>query len=1314
VRFRATGLGFKLNLSLLTFLIALGAAMALLIFFGFRRTQHDATTSSREGLEAQGRQTMLSFAQLNSGFAQFIVSQAVTKGHDAARYMEALPRTGGSVPWDASRLARLTNGALYDPSPTRTSDVWVPATVPLDEAALRDLRDSAGLDALFPALFERYGAAVAGSDTARLYFLSASGVMRSYPTAGSGADVVPVDLSPARKEALRAAGPSANPQRNVVWSEPHQGAPTEGLLITAYTPVYASNEFRGLIGVDLSLASLLARADAIKVTPHGYAFVIDRNGSLLPGASSDIVQAAIADINNRDFARVILRMRSGESDADRVVLNGEEVFVAYAPLGDVGGSLALVAPISDVTAEAAPVTAAIQHEGNRTVTITLATMAAFFALALAGTAWLNRMVLLQPIAALVRGTRAVADGDLDAPIPLAARDELGDLAISFNLMTDELRNRREALRTEAAERERAENELNALFAAMTDTVLVLDRDGTYLRQAPTRPARHPIATKRAEIILGKTIVDVLGERQATPMLAAIRRALDTGITETAEYSVEIEGELRWCSASISPLTEATVVWVARDITERVGAQQLLEQRVEERTRELSTLLEVARNISSTLELAPLLALVLTRIRAVAGFEQAAFMLIEDDALEIVSVMGSGDLPPPRLQTQVGMRFPTGGRARLWERVKGGRPVIIDDVTADTPDARAYRRTVAGYIDLSARAPFSWMAVPVSSRERVIGMVVMSQRKLGFFTPHHAELAMAIAGQAGIAVENARLYRQAQARTRELSALLDVSKGIAATLEPQRLVGVILEQLRKVIDYTGASVLMHQDNSLAVLDFDRTNFPTATPGQRPWRFSLDAMQEVWPTMLRGEPVIIDDVRGENDDARGYQRAVGDLFETSLRHVRSFLAVPLAVQDRTTGMLTVSHAQPGYFTMEHARLVRAIADQAALAIENARLFAETQARARETEALIRADEGLFRTLDLDTVFQALTDVVVDVLNVDKCLVMARDDAVGHYVVRSSRNLSTESVTVMDALLADQVPLAQDARDDGTLPPVVVEDIAAADPRLRPFVEVEHLRSAMVVPIRSERELHGRFIVAYTTPHTFHAEEQRLMLALADRAAVAIENALLYERAQQAASLEERQRLARDLHDSVSQALYGIALGARTARTLLDRNAVDAAEPLDYVLSLADAGLAEMRALIFELRPESLQTEGLVAAIEKQVAATRSRYGIEVEAKLCEEPQASLMLKEAVYRIAQEALHNTIKHAHATHVDVTLECSGSEMTLILQDNGVGFGTDGSFPGHMGLRSMRERAARVGGTISIESAPGAGTRIEVRVPIQ
>jgi signal transduction histidine kinase len=203
------------------------------------------------------------------------------------------------------------------------------------------------------------------------------------------------------------------------------------------------------------------------------------------------------------------------------------------------------------------------------------------------------------------------------------------------------------------------------------------------------------------------------------------------------------------------------------------------------------------------------------------------------------------------------------------------------------------------------------------------------------------------------------------------------------------------------------------------------------------------------------------------------------------------------------------------------------------------------------------------------------------------------------------------------------------------------------------------------------------------------------------------------QQRTVLEERQRLARELHDSVSQALYGISLGAHTALTLFDKDRVKVLDALNYVISLAQAGLTEMRALIFELRPESLEMEGLVAALIKQTAALQARYGIQVELSLCDEPDVSLTVKEVLYRIAQEALQNSVKHARPDRLEVRLAREVDCLKLEVSDNGMGFDPQTAHPGHLGLRSMRERVARLGGTLEITSAPQQGTRVQALVPL-
>ena len=208
------------------------------------------------------------------------------------------------------------------------------------------------------------------------------------------------------------------------------------------------------------------------------------------------------------------------------------------------------------------------------------------------------------------------------------------------------------------------------------------------------------------------------------------------------------------------------------------------------------------------------------------------------------------------------------------------------------------------------------------------------------------------------------------------------------------------------------------------------------------------------------------------------------------------------------------------------------------------------------------------------------------------------------------------------------------------------------------------------------------------------------------------LLYVQAQELATLQERQRLARELHDSISQALYGISLGAHTAQEAVENDHEQVLTSLRYILDLTEAGLAEMRALIFELRPESLEMEGLVAAINKQVAVLRTRYKLIVNTDMHFEPDVSLEVKQALYRIAQEALHNTVKHARASEVVLRLTRQETNVLLEIQDNGKGFDPKQPFPGHLGLRSMHERIAKINGILTIKSQSGKGTCVSACVP--
>jgi signal transduction histidine kinase len=229
---------------------------------------------------------------------------------------------------------------------------------------------------------------------------------------------------------------------------------------------------------------------------------------------------------------------------------------------------------------------------------------------------------------------------------------------------------------------------------------------------------------------------------------------------------------------------------------------------------------------------------------------------------------------------------------------------------------------------------------------------------------------------------------------------------------------------------------------------------------------------------------------------------------------------------------------------------------------------------------------------------------------------------------------------------------------------------------------------------------------------AENDRLRAEAEGRAR---ELEVLYAQAQQAAALEARQRLARDLHDAATQSLYSARLHAEAALRLLAGGASDeAAACLREVTGATRDALAEMRLLIYELRPPVLEERGLLAALRQRLAAVEGRAGLETE--LVADPGADVRLpvaaEQELYRVAQEALNNALRHGRPGRIAVRLRDTPGAVSLEVADDGAGFDATVPADGGAGLPGMRERVARLGGMLAIESAPGQGTRVRVEVP--
>ncbi|NUW33608.1 GAF domain-containing sensor histidine kinase [Nonomuraea sp. SMC257] len=291
------------------------------------------------------------------------------------------------------------------------------------------------------------------------------------------------------------------------------------------------------------------------------------------------------------------------------------------------------------------------------------------------------------------------------------------------------------------------------------------------------------------------------------------------------------------------------------------------------------------------------------------------------------------------------------------------------------------------------------------------------------------------------------------------------------------------------------------------------------------------------------------------------------------------------------------------------------------------------------------------------------------------------------------------MLGAMLRDGAPVRlPDLRDDPRF-----EWWPKAHPVMKDFIGV---------PIRDGDEVLGIvFLANKRTPGGFTAADEELLTLFAAHAAIALTNARLYERGRELAMLEERNRMARELHDAVTQKLFSLRLTAQAAATMLERAPDRAAAELERVQRLAGEALAELRAVIVELRPAELDRHGLAETLRKHVRLLDRLHPARVVFDCDEPPPLDPAVEVALLRVAQEALHNALRHSGAAEVAVRLRQAGGKLSLSVSDDGGGFEQGGSRG--LGLVSMRERAESVGGVMTVDSAPGRGTTVRVEVGV-
>jgi len=368
--------------------------------------------------------------------------------------------------------------------------------------------------------------------------------------------------------------------------------------------------------------------------------------------------------------------------------------------------------------------------------------------------------------------------------------------------------------------------------------------------------------------------------------------------------------------------------------------------------------------------------------------------------------------------------------------------------------------------------------------------------------------------------------------------------------------------------------------------------------------------------------------------------------------------------------------------------------------------------EISALYNVASVASASLDLDTILERSLDRVLATMKSDKGAIHLLDEEERTLRLAAQQGIPPNVMAQIDPVVSGS-GLVGWVFDHGK--PLIIPYMAN-DPRAPQAVRTSDLHTYVGVPMRAKGRVLGVFSVFGEAGHQFCVEEMTLLASIADQVGVAVENARLYQQAERLAVMEERERLARDLHDSVTQSLYSLTLFAEAGRRLIRAGDLERAE--SYLARLSETAqdtLKEMRLLVYELRPPALEREGLVGAIQHRLGAVERRVGMKAHLLVDDMIKLPASMEEGLYHIAQEALNNALKHAAATSVTVRIRVVDEQVELEIVDNGIGFDPDtAGNGGGMGLVNMQERAEKLGGTLRTVSALGEGTKVSVSVKVR
>jgi ligand-binding sensor domain-containing protein/signal transduction histidine kinase len=552
-----------------------------------------------------------------------------------------------------------------------------------------------------------------------------------------------------------------------------------------------------------------------------------------------------------------------------------------------------------------------------------------------------------------------------------------------------------------------------------------------------------------------------------------------------------------------------------------------------------------------------------------------------------------------------------------------------------------------------------------------------------------------------------LEQQVASRTRELAALNAIAAAVSRSLDLQQ---ILIGALDKTLEVTGLEAgglyLLQEDNAgrgeggILKIAAHKGLSEELVAGADNLVVGEGFSGQVVQT---GEPLVVGDLATNPQLTRSVVRESG---------FRFVAIAPVVSRASVFGTLFVMTRRQFEFTQQDVELLSSIGAQIGVAIENARLFAAEQRRSEQFRLISQVGRELALILDVDQVLKQVTRMI--------------QEAFGYYHVAIGL---IEGDNVVYRVGAGELwddpqfgfkPARLKVGEEGISgwvaargEPLLIPDVSQ-DPRYV-WMQRSRTRSELTVPILVKSQVIGVLDVQSDRLNAFDDTDLAVLQSLAHQVGAALENARLYEQAQEAAVMAERSRLARDLHDAVTQTLFSASLIAEAVPAAWELDQQEGRQLLSELRQLTRGALAEMRTLLLELRPASLIETPLGDLLRQLSEAAMGRVGIPVALTVEEDPTLPSDVHVALYRIAQEAMNNVVKHARAGQAELSLRSArdpvtgGRAVELEIRDDGRGFDAQDVPPDHLGLGIMRERAEAIGARLEVESGTGQGTRVRV-----